>query len=156
MAHVGSVRWCFDTGTLVVSALLVLTGVQLVVFWLAAHAFGVALGLLPRARSTERRLRWLTLERGVVAGLVAFAGGAVGVVVAFLRWRAKHYGDLDVGAHLRLLILSLTAVVLGVQLMFGSFLVGISRTKVIHDGPMFIEDLEFGGLTPAVVAGVDV
>ena len=144
----------FDTGTLVVSALLVLTGIQLVVFWLAARAFGVSLGLLPRATHSERGMRWLTLERGVVAGALAFLGGGGGVVVAFLRWRAKEYGDLDVGAHLRLLILSLTAVILGVQLMFGSFLVGISRTRVVSDGPLFIEQRSSEDVLAA--EGVDV
>ncbi len=132
----------FDTGTLTVSALLVLTGVQLALFWLAAHSFATSLGLLPRTSSVGGGLRWFTLERGVVAGSLAFAGGCAGVVAEFLRWRAHGFGDLDVNSHLRWLIVSLTAVVLGVQLMFGSFLLGIPTMRVRSSGPAYLEELD--------------
>ena len=129
----------FDTGTLVVSALLVLMGMQLVLFWLAARSFAVSLGLLPTSSATERWLKRFTLERGIVAGLFATLAGGTGVVIAVLRWRSAGFGQLDAGTHLRTLVPSSTAVVLGVQMMFGSFLLSISRLKVSHVGPAFLE-----------------
>lgn len=131
----------FDTGTLVVSAFLILMGMQLVLFWLAARSFASSLGLLPRSTSMERWLRRITLERGVLVGLVATTAGAAGVAGALIRWRQSGFGELDPSTHLRLLVPSATAVVFGMQLMFGSFLLGISRLKLSDDpSPRFIED----------------
>ena len=129
----------FDTGTLVVSALLLLMGMQLVLFWLAARSFAASLGLLPRSTSMERWIKRFTLERGVAAGLVAVVAGGVGAVVALLRWRAAGFGQLDPGTHLRTLVPSSTAVILGIQLMFGSFLLSIPLLKVAPDGAAFAE-----------------
>ncbi len=136
--RIGSV--VVDTGTLIVAALAVLTAVQLLVLWLAARSFGAALGLLPRSSAFERRMRFLTLERGIVVGLLAFLGGLAGVVVSFARWRDLHYGPLSGSGHLRWLIVSSTSVAIGLQLMFGSFLLGIATMRVARDAPAFIED----------------
>jgi Glycosyl transferase family 2 len=129
----------FDTGTLVVSALLLLTGTQLVLFWLAARSFASSLGLLPRSTSMERSLRRMTLERGVALGVVACLAGAAGVTAALIRWRNSGFGELDPSTHLRLLVPSATAVVFGMQLMFGSFLLGISRLKLGDPAASFVE-----------------
>jgi glycosyltransferase involved in cell wall biosynthesis len=129
----------FDTGTLVVSALLLLMGTQLVLFWLAARSFASSLGLLPRSTSMERSLRRMTLERGVALGIVACLAGASGVTAALIRWRNSGFGELDPSTHLRLLVPSATAVVFGMQLMFGSFLLGISRLRVSDPTPQFVE-----------------
>jgi glycosyltransferase involved in cell wall biosynthesis len=129
----------FDTGTLVVSALLVVTGVQLVLFWLAARAFAKALGLMPHSTAMERWLKRMTLDRGVVFGAIASLAGAFGIAAAVLSWRRSDFGSLDPARHLRLLVPSATAVVVGLQLMFGSFLLGISKIKLARTGSAFIE-----------------
>jgi hypothetical protein len=129
-----------DTGTLFVSSLLVLSGVQLIISWAAAKAFATSIGLLPRTPSLETWLKRLSLERGVVLGIVFFLGGAVGLVVALLRWRHSGYGQLNATALMRLLVPSATGILLGMQLVLGSFLVGISMIKRLDRGPAFIDD----------------
>jgi hypothetical protein len=136
--HLGHV--VLSTGTLIVAALLVLAGVQLVLSWAAARSFATAKGLLPRTPRFDRWLQRTTLERGMVAGLVILIAGLIGLVVAVIRWRDVQFGPLDADANQRLLVPSLTGVVLGLQLMFGSFLVGVATMRTTGpDAPPYLE-----------------
>ena len=148
----------FDTGTLVVSSTLVLTGAQLVIIWAAARTFASSMGLIPTTSSLQRWLRRMSLERGIILGGVALLAGAAGVAVAVLRWRRQDFGGLDAGDNLRLLVPSLTGVVLGLQLMFGSFLVGVATLKLNRsDAPPYLpdtpEELRGAPSDPVAVAG---
>jgi hypothetical protein len=130
-----------DTGALVVSAMLVLTGAQLVIIWAAARTFASSMGLIPKTSSMQRWLKRVSLERGIVLGGLALLAGAVGLVTAVARWRSEDFGALDAGENLRLLVPSLTGVVLGVQLMFGSFLVGVATLRLNRsDAPPYLAD----------------
>ena len=131
----------FDTGTLVASSTMILAGTQLILIWAAARTFATKLGLLPRTRSFQKWVERISLERGVVAGALAFVIGAVGVVFAVVRWRHAGFGELDPDRNIRLLVPSMTGVVLGLQLMFGSFLLGIATIKTVRESvPVFVED----------------
>lgn len=139
----GAHRWggiVFDTGTLVVASTCILTGAQLVIIWAAARTFASSMGLVPRTPSLDRWLKRISLERGVAAGVIAFLAGCAGVAVAVVRWRSADFGELDWRQNLRLLVPSLTGVVLGLQLMFGSFLLGIANLRLQRsDAPRFVE-----------------
>ncbi|MBI5087789.1 MAG: glycosyltransferase family 2 protein [Actinobacteria bacterium] len=137
-----------DTGTLVVSSLMVITGVQLCMFWAAAHSFAQSKGLVPRSMTFEKWMNRFSLERNVIAGLVLFVAGAIGLGIGIARWTSVGFGELDRSAQIRLLVPSATGVVIGLQLVFGSFLVGISTLKlnrapaafIEHDEPRAVED----------------
>jgi glycosyltransferase involved in cell wall biosynthesis len=130
----------FDIGTLVVSSLMILMAVQLLLFFAAARVFATAKGLLPRTPGYDTWMSRFSLERGVVAGVVVFLIGAVGLGAALLRWQQAGFGDLDQAALLRLLVPSATFVMVGFQLVFGSFLLGIPKLKTERTGPGFVED----------------
>ena len=129
----------FDSGTLVVSGLLVITSVQLILFWAAGHAFAQARGLLPRSAAFEKWLHRFSLERCVAAGVVLLLCGAIGLGVGVVRWTSVAFGELDRGEQIRLLVPSTTGIVLGVQLVFGSFLLGITRMKLSNSPAAFLE-----------------
>lgn len=131
-----------DTGTLVVSSLAVLVGAQLIIIWAAARTFAASMGLVRPTQGLQRWLKRISLERGVVGGLAALLAGSAGVAVALARWRGTQFGELDAGDNLRLLVPSLTGVVLGLQLMFGSFLLGVATLRLNRaTGPAYIDDV---------------
>jgi hypothetical protein len=49
------------------------------------------------------------------------------------------FGELDTGEQIRLLVPSATGVVIGLQLIFGSFLLGITTLKVNRAPAAFID-----------------
>lgn len=132
--HVG-----FDSGTLVVSGVLLITGMQLILFWAAGHSFAQARGLLPRSASFNRWMKRFSLERCVAAGVILFLAGAVGLGIGVVRWTSVRFGELDRSEQIRLLVPSTTAIVLGMQLVFGSFLLGISTMKLNSAPASFVE-----------------
>jgi hypothetical protein len=134
IGHVG-----FDSGTLVVSALLIITGLQLCLFWAAAHSFAQAKGLLPRSASFDTWMRRFSLERCVTAGVVFFLAGAIGLGIGIVRWTSVGFGQLDRSVQIRLLVPSATGVVIGVQMIFGSFLLGIPTLKLNRAPATFVE-----------------
>lgn len=117
----------FESNTLVVSSLGILLGIQLICFGLFARIFALNQGFLP----PSRRLRFFesvfTLERGIWAGVVLGALGFAGLLHAVWIWRAAGFGQLPTAETLRLVIPATTGIASGVQLIFGSFLLGLLR-----------------------------
>jgi hypothetical protein len=67
----------------------------------------------------------LTLERMLLLGGVVFAAGLTGVIGAFLQWSEVGFGDLDYSKVLRLVIISVTGLSTGAQLILSGFLAGV-------------------------------
>lgn len=72
-----------------------------------------------------RFLEVVTLERGLVAALVVFVIGIGLLVTAINQWRVMHFGPLDYGQTMRLVIPGVTCTVLGFQTALSSFFVSI-------------------------------
>ena len=113
----------FDFHFMFVASALAMLGVQLVVLGLAAKAFARAelhvedrwIGLLDR---------WFTLERGLLLGFAVLAAG-VGVAGAIL-WQWLSAGRTALFA-VRPALAGLTLLVVGAQLVFGSFFISVVR-----------------------------
>jgi glycosyltransferase involved in cell wall biosynthesis len=114
-----------DVNTLVYSGAAIILGFQAVAFAVFAKIFAINAKLLP----DDPRLRWLTgffsLEVGIVVGLALVIGGlaASGYAVGF--WGRYSFGALDPTVSLRIVAPSATALVLGLQVIFSSFFVGV-------------------------------
>jgi glycosyltransferase involved in cell wall biosynthesis len=120
---VGSV--IFDIHTLLLGTTAILTGSTTVMFFLLAKQYAIAARLLPEGENFRRYRRVSTLERAVLLGAVLVLGGLVGVGWAVWRWHAKSFGDLDYASMMRLVIPSVTALALGIEVVLASFLAGI-------------------------------
>ncbi|MER7441981.1 glycosyltransferase family 2 protein [Micromonospora avicenniae] len=116
----GPVR--LDVSTLVYACLMVLVGVQLVLFGGLAAIYGRQERLVPQ-RATDRWIRLLRLEASVTAGLLLLAAGVAGTIGALSYWGLDGFGDLDPHDTLRVVLPSATAIALGVVVFF-SGLVG--------------------------------
>ncbi len=126
--RVGAVR--FDVDTMLVASAMVIIGFQAVLFGLFTKVFAMSEGFLPADPKIERVFGRVTLETGLAVGALVGLGGAVGCAVAIARWGNASFGDLSLPDTIRLLCPSVTALVVGLQIVLGSFflsILGMSR-----------------------------
>lgn len=111
-----------DVHSIIAGCITMLIGTQCISFALVARRYAAARGLLPDEYALKRYVSPLTLERLlIVAGLLLVAG-LVGVVRCIIVWGDVGFGPLRYGELIRMLVVSGTAVALGMQIGFTSFL----------------------------------
>jgi len=111
----------FDVHTLLYAASAVLLGYQSVAFATFSKLLGISQGLLPPDPRVDKVFRYVTLEIGLLIGsgllLLGLGGSLWGVHI----WHQAGFGPLDYARTMRLVIPSMLAVTLGVQVIFSSF-----------------------------------
>ncbi|MCA2724167.1 MAG: glycosyltransferase family 2 protein [Microcystis sp. M048S1] len=115
--------------TLLYSATALIIGFQIVSFAIFTKAFAISEGLLPEDRKLRRFLRYINLEVGLIIGVILLVLGMGGSLYALYTWNARLYGDLDPAVTMRIVIPSVTALGLGVQVIFSSFFLSVLGLK---------------------------
>ncbi len=113
----------FDFHFMFVASALAILGVQLVVLGLAAKAFARA-ELHVRDRWLAFLDRWFTLERGLLIGAAVLSAGIGVNAWILLDWLQAGRGTLFA---VRPALVGLTLLVVGAQLVFGSFFISVVR-----------------------------
>ena len=112
--------------TLVYAAMLVVVGYQAVIFAAFTKIFAINEGLLPADPRMDRVFRVVTLEVGLTAGALMLVGGVGGSLYALAVWEQTAFGALDASAlAMRIVIVSSSAIALGVQTILSSFFFSI-------------------------------
>jgi glycosyltransferase involved in cell wall biosynthesis len=141
---IGSVT--FDVDTLVVASAAIVIGFQGVLFWLFTRVYAGSEGFLPEEPKVQQLLGRLSLERGLILGLVIGIAGLVGLIVSLEYWTGSGFHNLNYEHELRLMIPSATALVLSCQLILGTFflsILGIKQTRhTSAGGPVELIDNE--------------
>jgi glycosyltransferase involved in cell wall biosynthesis len=121
LAHVSVFGRSWELHTLIGGSLLVLVGAQVVTLGLCARAYGIYF-MGERDPWFERLAARYRLEHGLLAGgALALVGlGLLAAIVA--EWARRGFGSL---ADERLALLAATLLVLGIQVVFASFLLSI-------------------------------
>ncbi len=114
-----------DVHTLLYAFVAVLLGFQLVAFATFTKVFAITEGLLPEDPRLNRVFRWATLEAGLIVGGLLMLGGLGGSVYAVSHWASGSFGALNPERMLRLVMPSVFALTLGVQIVFSSFFLSI-------------------------------
>ncbi len=117
----------FDIHTLIVVCFFVLLGVQAIGFAAVARRFAVSHNLMPPSRRFSRLIDGLTLERMLIGAAVLFVIGLSGLLSSVAQWVAAGFGPLEYSSLLRVLILSMTALAIGIQTAFVAFLSAITE-----------------------------
>jgi hypothetical protein len=117
----------FDVSTLLYAALAVVIGLQAVFFFVTARLFGVVEGLLPDDPVFRRRVERLTLERGLVLGLLMALTGLGVSVYALATWNRTGFGRLDYQHILRIVIPGSTLLLIGFQTVLFSLFLGMLK-----------------------------
>jgi hypothetical protein len=121
LAHVDVLARQWDLHTLIGGSLLLIVGAQVVTLGLCAHAYATYF-MGERDPWFDWMRARLRLEHGLMLGsAVALAGLAMTAVIA-LQWIERGFGSL---ARERTAILAATLLVLGIQVVFSSFLLSI-------------------------------
>lgn len=107
------------------AAMASLLGAQLLSFGILARLYGVVAAMWPTGKGTERFRRIFTVERGCQAGGAMFAAGAAGLAWLVWDWASAGFGPMDPYGLMRSAIPSMVAGVLGLQIVFTSFLIGL-------------------------------
>lgn len=114
-----------DIHTLFYAALTVIIGFQAVNFAVYTKTFAISEGLLPEDETMTKLFRYITLEVGLIAGVMLFLSGLAGSLYAVGSWKASSFGPLDPGYILRMVIPAGTAMTLGCQIVLSSFFMSI-------------------------------
>ncbi|MBL8531320.1 MAG: glycosyltransferase family 2 protein [Hyphomonadaceae bacterium] len=117
----------------VAACFMLITGVQLVSFGALARFYATLTGMLPRgARSDWLRGVFSTDNLARIGALLFVVGlGAFGM--ALWQWASVGFGDLTDLTTPRVVLLGLSAMVIGVQLAFLAFFASILEAPIIRD-----------------------
>lgn len=122
----------FNIHTMLYAAGASVLGVQLVLFALLARTVGVLKNLLPMSPWLERFLRVFTLERGILVGLSLGLTGLGLAVYSVDSWAHARLGAVDPSEMMRVAIPSVTLMLAGAEIVFGSFLLGFIDLRTEH------------------------
>ncbi|ODT65948.1 MAG: dolichol-P-glucose synthetase [Pelagibacterium sp. SCN 63-23] len=112
----------FNVHSFLVAALSIIMGVQSIAFAIIGRRFASRYGFIPRSGRHDRLLEALTLERILLAALLLMVLGLAALGWGFWEWARRDFGPLTSTATLRAVILAMTALVTGFQLMMSGFM----------------------------------
>ncbi len=121
LAHVDVFGRRWEVHTLIGGSLLLIIGLQVVTLGLCALAYATYL-MGEHDPWFDRMSRRYRLEHGLMLGGTTTLVGLAIIVAIVLEWIERGFGSL---ADERLAILAATLLVLGIQIVFGSFLLSI-------------------------------
>jgi len=99
---------------------------QIAQFGIYAMILDSTRGIVPDDRVTRLVMRHFTLEKGLItATLILVAGLVLGGVTAVLLWQVSAAGGGISVTATKLATLSISIVILGIQIMFASFYVSL-------------------------------
>jgi hypothetical protein len=127
---IGSVT--FDVDTLVAASAMVVIGFQSVLFWLFTQVYAGSEGFLPEEPKVQRVLEKLSLERGLMLGGLIGLAGLAGLIFSLLYWNGQKFSHLNYEHSLRIMIPSVTALIVSCQVVLGTFflsILGIKHTR---------------------------
>jgi len=110
-----------DVHTMILGTLCLFLGYQTLWLWAFAKMFGWVSGILPADTLSVRVFDYLNLERGLLAGATLVVTGLGLNLWLVHEWYRLNLGPLDVQVTLRFALWGFTALVLGVQTIYGSF-----------------------------------
>src|SRR5207237_9100597 len=118
-----------DAGSLSVAAMLWLAGAQMVAFACFTKIFAISEGLLPADPKFAKVFRFISLERGIVLGLLFLGVGTLLLLRAYFAWQSVGFGELSYSANLRRIIPAVTLIVFGIQVVSFSFFASVLCLK---------------------------
>jgi len=115
-------RITIDIHTFLVAAMCVIVGLQSISFALIGRRFASRYGFIPPSGRFDRLLEALTLERILLVAIVLMLLGILALAWGVQQWTARGFGPLNPSTTLRPMILAMTFLVAGFQMMMSGFL----------------------------------
>ncbi|WP_373479813.1 glycosyltransferase family 2 protein [Geminocystis sp.] len=115
--------------SLLYSSTAIIIGFQLVSFAIFTKVYAIQEGLLPQDKKLLKFINYFTLEQGLIFGTILFLLGGITSILALFQWKATDFTALNPVLTMRLVIPSVTAIALGLQIIFASFFLSIFQLK---------------------------
>jgi glycosyltransferase involved in cell wall biosynthesis len=125
--HIGSL--VFDVHTLLYAAIAVMLGFQCVAFAVFTKVFAISEKLLPEDPKMHKLSWFVKLEVGLIVGVFLNIIGIAGAIYSFISWEMRGFGAMEPGQTLRLVIPSVTFLMIGFQIILYSFFLSILNLK---------------------------
>lgn len=119
----------FDAHTLLYACLAILCGYQAVLFAIFTKTFAISEGLMPPDPRMMKAFNLITLETGVVLGLLSLTSGLALLLTTVNFWRQVGFGTLDYAHTMRWVIPGSTLTALGFQTVLSSFFISVLGLK---------------------------
>ncbi len=120
----------FDIHAMVFFVLFCLLGSQVIMMGLYARAFSVREGFESPDNVLESMSRFITLERGILAGSLLFAAGFAGSLYIVAKWvKVNFVGPFF---EIKLCLFCLLFMMIGIQIVFSSFFLSLMRIPRKH------------------------
>ena len=119
-----------DIHSMLVAGMLVIVGYQAMTTAIAVRIYVLEEEIGPPAPWMGKAVRYLTLERGLIAGVLLTLAGAAFIGFPGLSWARSGFGALDVSVTLRSVAVGVVLVAIGIQTLLMSFvysMLGIKR-----------------------------
>ncbi|MDK1029942.1 MAG: glycosyltransferase family 2 protein [Anaerolineae bacterium] len=120
----------FDINTLLYTSLLIIMGVQSIIFSIFTYVFGVNSKLRPRDTLTDLLVKQIELEKGILISLGMILLGFASSVGALIYWSQNQFGIIDPVISMRLVIPGAVLFTIGFQTLYASFFISILNTKI--------------------------
>ena len=116
----------FDINTLLYAAAMLMIGINTIMFSIFTKTYAAVTGFIPYE---EKKEGFFTVDKGIFFGAILFIIGFVMTIIALVNWNKASYGALIPSQMMRLTIPAVTCMIVGIQLFFGSFFIGILKIK---------------------------
>jgi glycosyltransferase involved in cell wall biosynthesis len=114
-----------DYHSLLYAAAFVIIGYQSALFAVLSKFFAVGARLIPDTPVFSRVTRQVSLEVGLLAGGLLVLAGIAGSVYAVVFWESVHFGPLLPRETLRVVIPSVTSLIIGFETILASFFLSV-------------------------------
>ena len=119
----------FDVHTLLYASLAVVVGFQSMMFWVFAKVYGMRERIVPPDPWFDTIMATVTLEVRLIVGVVSLLFGLGLAVYALAGWGAEGFGPLFFSTEMRLVTPSVTLILIGFQIIYGTFFVSILEIR---------------------------
>jgi glycosyltransferase involved in cell wall biosynthesis len=114
-----------DLNTFMAACFMMVAGVQLVTVGLISRYYAHITGFLPKTGGSDWLIRNMSTDRLALDAGIIFAGGTLFFGYALARWAHLGFGPLSDSEIPRTVTLGLSLIVIGLQLFFSAFLLGV-------------------------------
>ncbi len=122
-------KYSLDVHTMLFASAAITMGMQSVSFAILTKTFAVHQGLLPEHPVLSKMLQFMTLEKGILIGGLMMILGIIGTLYALSLVGSGEFNNFGISSTMRLVIVSVTFLMIGSQLIFSAFFYSILALK---------------------------
>ena len=115
--------------TMLYSGAAIVIGFQTIIFFILAKVYAINSGMHPKNDKVINTLKEITLEKGVILGILFIIIGFGLSIYAVIKWINASYGALNPLEIMPITIPAADLLIIGVELVFASFLLGVLNIK---------------------------